>query len=164
MHTKFSLTRRRLFVGMAHAALAAPAITEATAATDVLPRVTVTRDPNCGCCIAWVEHMRASGFPVDVVDIDDVVLLKVKLGVPEALMSCHTSQVGSYVVEGHAPADAVKRLLAERPDATGIAVPGMPIGSPGMEITGEAPRPYEVVFFASGRQNVFARYRGILRI
>ncbi|HEV7257791.1 MAG TPA: DUF411 domain-containing protein [Bosea sp. (in: a-proteobacteria)] len=149
---------------MAHAALAASAITEAAAATEGLPRVTVTRDPNCGCCIAWVEHMRASGFAVEVVEIDDVVPLKVKLGVPEALMSCHTSQVGSYVIEGHVPADAVKRLLAEHPDAAGIAVAGMPIGSPGMEIKGEAPRPYEVVIFASGRQNVFARYRGIFRI
>lgn len=164
MHTKFPLTRRQLLVGTAHAALAASAITEAAAATDVLPRVTVTRDPNCGCCIAWVEHMRASGFPVDVVEIDDIVPLKMKLGVPEALMSCHTSQVGSYVVEGHVPADAVKRLLAERPNATGIAVAGMPIGSPGMEIKGEAPRPYEVVIFASGRQNVFARFRGTRQI
>lgn len=128
-------------------------------AAETLPKMTVTRDPNCGCCGAWVAHVKAAGFPVEVIEIADVAPLKVKLGVPDALTSCHTAEVGGYVVEGHVPAEAIKRLLAERPRATGLAVPGMPVGSPGMEVRGQAPDIYEVVIFSGTRQSVFARYR-----
>ncbi|MFC5506406.1 DUF411 domain-containing protein [Bosea massiliensis] len=96
----------------------------------------VTRDPNCGCCGNWVEHIRAADLAVEVVLVDDVMPLKTRLGVPEASMSCHTAVIGGYVIEGHVPAEAVKRLLVARPKAIGIAVPGMPVGSPGMEVPG----------------------------
>ena len=129
-------------------------------AAETSHKMTVTRDPNCGCCGGWVAHVTAAGFPVQVVEASDLAPLKVKLGVLDALISCHTAEVGSYVVEGHVPADAIKRLLAERPQATGLAVAGMPIGSPGMEVSGTPLETYEVVLFGQGQQSVFARYRG----
>lgn len=133
-------------------------------AAETLPKMIVTRDPNCGCCGAWITHVKAAGFRVEVIEIDDVAPLKTKLGVPDALTSCHTAEIGGYVVEGHVPADAIKRLLAERPKATGLAVAGMPVGAPGMEVRGQAPDPYEVVIFSAGRQTIFARYRGLDQI
>ena len=104
--------------------------------------------------------MQAAGFPVEVVEVANVAPLKLKLGVPDALASCHTAEIGGYVLEGHVPAEAIKRLLAERPKVIGLAVAGMPVGSPGMEVPGQAPDIYDVVVFSAGRQNVFARYRG----
>ena len=101
-----------------------------------LPLVTVTKDTNCGCCGAWVEHIEAAGFPVSVVESSEVESLKQRLGVPAALYSCHTAEVDGYVIEGHVPAAAIQRLLTERPSATGLAVPGMPAGSPGMDFPG----------------------------
>lgn len=158
----FSPTRRALMLGTAQMAAGLMVCRPATAA-ETLPKITVTRDPNCGCCGAWVTHVKAAGFPVAVIEIDDVAPLKTKLGVPDALASCHTAEVGGYVVEGHVPAEAIKRLLAERPKAIGLAVAGMPVGSPGMEVRGQAPDIYEVTIFSAGRQNVFARYRGLER-
>ena len=155
-------SRRALMLGMAQMAAGLMLWRPATAA-EALPKITVTRDPNCGCCGAWVTHVKAAGFPVEVIEIDDVAPLKTKLGVPDAVASCHTAQVGGYVVEGHVPAEAIKRLLAERPKAIGLAVAGMPVGSPGMEVRGQAPDSYEVMIFSAGRQNVFARYRGLER-
>ena len=116
-----------------------------------LPKMIVTKDPNCGCCGGWVEHMKAAGFSVEVITSSDVDQVKLRLGVPDDLASCHTAEVSGYVVEGHVPADAVKRLLAEKPQARGLAVPGMPMGSPGMEVAGKAPESYEVVLFGSSR-------------
>jgi len=109
------------------------------------PAVTVWKAESCGCCGAWVDHMRKAGFPVTVHTVDDVDPVKARLGVPERLQSCHTAEVDGYVLEGHVPADSVARLLRERPAAKGIAVPGMPQGSPGME-TG-VKDPYHVVLF-----------------
>jgi hypothetical protein len=150
---------RRHFV----AALAgAPAALTATAAwtAEALPKMVVSKDPTCGCCASWVEHVREAGFSVEVVERADLSRLKARLGVPQALASCHTAEVGGYVVEGHVPAEAVKRLLAEKPQAKGLAVPGMPIGSPGMEVEGSAPETYEVVLFGPSGRRTFARYRG----
>lgn len=107
--------------------------------------LTVYKDPNCGCCNGWVEHVRAAGFEATVRGDGDLAAVKKRLGVPDPLASCHTAEIGGYVIEGHVPAAAIQKLLAERPQATGLAVPGMPIGSPGME--GENPEPYEVVLF-----------------
>jgi len=152
-------SRRTLMIGAAQAA-AALALSRPLRAAEALPKMTVTRDPTCGCCGNWVAHVRGAGFPVEVVEIPDVMPLKARFGVPDALTSCHTAEIGGYVVEGHVPAEAIKRLLAERPQATGIAVAGMPVGSPGMEIPGQAPQAYDVMIFSSRRQNVFARYRG----
>lgn len=155
-----SPTRRGLMIGAAHA-FTGLALAGTAAATETLPKMTVTRDPNCGCCGNWVEHIKAAGFPVNVVQVDDVMPLKARLGVPEALMSCHTAEIGGYAIEGHVPADAIKRLLVERPQAKGIAVAGMPVGSPGMEVPGQAPQAYEIAIFSAGRQHIFARYRGL---
>lgn len=125
------------------------------------PAVTVYKDPSCGCCGAWIDHLRAAGFPADGIDRTDLQAIKARLGVPATLASCHTAEVGGYVVEGHVPADAIMRLLAERPAARGIAVPGMPIGSPGMEVPGMAPDTYAVVLFGGPQgETTFARYRG----
>lgn len=153
------LDRRRFLtvLGTAGAVLAiSPAFAEAG-----LPKVLVTKDPNCGCCGSWVDHMKAAGFPVEVVTTPQVNRVKARLGVPDDLVSCHTAEVGGYVIEGHVPADAVKRLLAEKPQAKGLAVPGMPVGSPGMEVTGVENDIYEVVLFGSSGQTTFARYQGI---
>lgn len=157
-----SLTRRGLMIAAVQGFTALALAGRATAET--LPKMTVTRDPNCGCCGNWVEHIKAAGFPVDVVQVDNVLPLKAKLGVPEALMSCHTAEIGGYVIEGHVPAEAVKRLLVERPKAIGIAVPGMPVGSPGMEVPGQAPQSYEIAIFSASTQHVFARYRGLQQV
>jgi hypothetical protein len=125
-----------------------------------LPKVLVTKDPNCGCCGGWVDHVKASGFPVEVVTTLQVNRVKTRLGVPDDLASCHTAEVAGYVIEGHVPADAIKRLLAERPQAKGLAVPGMPVGSPGMEVEGVENDTYEVVLFGPAGQTTFARYHG----
>jgi hypothetical protein len=120
-----------------------------------LPTVLVYKSPTCGCCNGWVEHLQAAGFTVDARDVRDLMAVKRDGGVPAAMSSCHTAIVGGYVVEGHVPAEQVKRLLAEQPAVAGIAVPGMPIGSPGME--GPNPKPYEVYAFThDGQADVFA--------
>ena len=155
MANELSLSRRGLLFGAAAFGLSRP-----TGAAEALPKMVVTRDPNCGCCGNWVKHVKAAGFPVEVIEVADVAPLKLKLGVPDALASCHTAEIGGYVLEGHVPAQAIKRLLAERPKVIGLAVAGMPVGSPGMEVPGQAPDIYDVVVFSAGRQNVFARYRG----
>ena len=135
----------------------------AWARAEALPLVTVTKDPSCGCCDGWISHIEAAGFPVRVVDSDDVFSLKERLGVPAELTSCHTAEVDGYVVEGHVPAAAIRRLLAERPSGTGLAVPGMPAGSPGMDFSGVEPEPYEVLLFGPTTQT-FGRYLGAQEI
>ncbi len=163
MTNELHLSRRALMTGAVQAA-AVLSLPLPSLAAEALPRMTVTRDPNCGCCGNWVAHVKAAGFPVEMVEAADVMPLKARLGVPDALMSCHTAEIAGYVVEGHVPAEAIKRLLAERPQAKGIAVAGMPVGSPGMEVPGQAPEAYEVVLFASGDQRLFARYSGLKRL
>ena len=128
-------------------------------AAEPLPEIQVTKDPCCGCCEAWVTHIRAAGFPVQVTEAP-VNPVKARLGVPRSLASCHTAQVGGYVIEGHVPAGAILRLLAEKPSGTGLAVPGMPVGSPGMEADGVPPDTYDVILFGPELQRPFARYRG----
>jgi len=119
--------------------------------------ITVYKSPTCGCCTAWVDHMKANGFAVTVRDMDNVAPIKADAGVPGRLQSCHTAIVQGYAIEGHVPADLVKKLLAEKPKVAGLAVPGMPIGSPGME-QGNTKQPYEVLTFdAQGRSTVYAR-------
>ncbi|CAX22938.1 DUF411 domain-containing protein [Methylorubrum extorquens] len=147
-------SRRGVLVGLGGLLLAAP-----LRAAESLLEIQVTKDPSCGCCAAWVDHIRAAGFPVQVTEVP-VNPLKARLGVPRSLASCHTAQVGGYVIEGHVPAGAITRLLAEKPQATGLAVPGMPVGSPGMEIYGMPPDTYEVVLFGPDLHRPFARYRG----
>ncbi len=122
------------------------------------PELVVYKDPDCGCCTLWVDHARAHGFQVRTFDTRDLRGVKTNLGVPGDLSSCHTTLVGRYVVEGHVPAELIDRLLAEKPRVAGIAVAGMPVGSPGMEVPGRRPQAYEVIAFsADGKRSVFAR-------
>jgi len=95
--------------------------------------IEVYRSASCGCCHKWIEHLRAHGFTVEDHTTDELARIKAEAGVPQQLASCHTAKVGGYVIEGHVPADDIKRLLAAKPDITGLSVPGMPAGSPGME-------------------------------
>lgn len=121
------------------------------------PEMVVYRSPTCGCCLGWVEHVREAGFRVRVEDRTDLAPVKAELGVPVDLASCHTARIDGYVIEGHVPAADVRRLLAEQPEVKGLAVPGMPVGSPGME--GPDPEPYAVVAFdGEGGREVFARH------
>lgn len=141
------------------AGLAAGLASGRGAVAEGLPEVAVIKDPSCGCCVKWVAHLREAGFTVTVTE-GPVNPVKARLGVPRDLVSCHTAQVGGYVVEGHVPAGAIKRLLAERPHGTGLAVPGMPAGSPGMEVEGREPDTYDVILFGPSGRSVFVRYRG----
>jgi hypothetical protein len=132
------------------------------AATVVAPekgppvRMVVYKTPTCGCCKKWVEHVQAAGFQVEVHDTADVTPVKNEHGLPGHLASCHTAIVDGYVVEGHVPADVIRRLLAERPQVAGIAVAGMPMGSPGMEVPSGQTQPYDVIAFArNGTVSVF---------
>jgi hypothetical protein len=146
---------RRRFMGAA-AALALVAAAPVAAAEG--PAVTVWKNPNCGCCGYWVDHLRQNGFTVSVVETAAMQPVKDHQGVPSELHSCHTAEVGGYAIEGHVPADAIRRLLAERPAGRGLAVPGMPIGSPGME--GGTPEVYKVWLFGGGAPRPFGRYVG----
>jgi hypothetical protein len=142
-------------------AAAALTLTLATAAHAGAPMVIVEKSATCGCCAGWVEHMRASGFEVEVRDVspERLDLTKRLLGVGPDYQSCHTAVIDSYVIEGHVPAADIRRLLAERPSAMGLAVPGMTIGSPGMEMDGERD-PYDVLLLNHGAgATVFSSYR-----
>jgi hypothetical protein len=122
-----------------------------------LPEFVVYKTPTCGCCKQWVEHLKEAGFVVKTTDLADLSDIKERFKVPGKLQSCHTAVVDGYVVEGHVPADVVKRMLDEKPDITGISVPGMPVGSPGMEVAGRAPQRYDVIAFdQQGNERVFA--------
>jgi hypothetical protein len=119
--------------------------------------VEVWKSPTCGCCVAWAEHMERAGFRVKTHDTDDLVAVMSREGVPFELGSCHTATVGGYVIEGHVPADLVKRLLRERPAAIkGLAVPGMVNGSPGMEGNGPAQHYRVIAFGEDGSATVYA--------
>lgn len=137
----------------------ATALAAGAASAAPLPTVTVHKDESCSCCEKWVAHMRTSGFTVNVRDEADVDAVKDQLGVPTALRSCHTAVVGGYLVEGHVPAADVKRLLSTRAKVVGLAVPGMPTGTPGMEIPGRPADRYEVLSFdARGTTKTFAKH------
>ena len=109
-----------------------------------LPLVVVHKTPTCGCCGLWVDHVREAGFPVEVHDMDDLGPVKQRLGIPYGKGSCHTAEVDGYAIEGHVPASDIKRLLEEKPDALGLVLPGMPMGSPGMEMPDGRSQPYTV--------------------
>ena len=118
--------------------------------------IKVYKDPNCGCCKEWVKHLEANGFKVETMDMPDLSMLKAKYGVKPEIQACHTALVGNYVVEGHVPADVIKKMLKEKPAITGVAVPGMPMGSPGMD--GATKERYNVLTFdRAGRTTVYAQ-------
>lgn len=141
------------------AAQEAPRTAAVAAAAASLPAMLVHKSPTCGCCSTWIEHMRAAGFAVEVRDVEDMGPVKEALGVPYGKGSCHTAEIDGYFIEGHVPAQDVKRLLAERPAARGLAVPGMPAGSPGMEMPDGHVQAYAVELVGlDGSTSVFARH------
>lgn len=119
--------------------------------------ITVNKTPYCGCCHKWIEHLQADGFKVSGKDVDDTAPVRASLGMPAKLGSCHTAVINGYVIEGHVPAADIKRLLKEKPKAVGLAVPGMPLGSPGMESAN--PQPYETLLvMKDGSTKVWAKH------
>lgn len=144
---------RRSTLGLA-ALLAFP--WRAASAEDAV--ILVHKDPNCGCCSGWIRHLKEAGFAVEVEETTNLHVVRKRLGVPADLAACHTAEVNGYVLEGHVPAAAIRQLLKKRPNAVGLAVPGMPVGSPGME--GGAPDKYEVVLFGTSGRQMFMRFIG----
>ena len=128
----------------------------AQATSAVSPTIKVYKDPNCGCCKEWIKHLEQNGFTVEVVDMPDLSAVKMKYGVSDNLRSCHTGVIGDYVIEGHVPADLIVKMLEEKPQIAGLAVPGMPMGSPGME--GATKEAYDVLTFdRAGHTTVYAQ-------
>jgi len=134
-----------------------PAWAEDPPASDASVHVVMHKNPGCGCCDLWAEHLRSHGFTVESIDDPKILAFKEEKNIPAPLMSCHTAVVAGYVIEGHVPADDVKCLISSRRDATGIAVPGMPVGSPNME-QGDYGEPYRVFLFSEAGKCVFAIY------
>ena len=149
------MTRRSL-AGILALLVALPQMASSASAA---PTMIVHRDPSCGCCEDWVKHIRASGIDATIVNEANMNTVKARLGVPDALVSCHTAEIGGYVIEGHVPARAIQKLLRERPEEIGLSAPGMPIGSPGME-SGDARETFEVVLFGKQGVSLYGRYRG----
>lgn len=154
MSSNFPPTRRSaLLVAVWTAVLAR---TRSRAAEEQM--ITVHKDPSCGCCSGWVRHLQQAGFLVKTIETADLEPVKTRLGVPVELAACHTAQIGGYVIEGHVPVVALRRLLNDKPSAAGLAVPGMPIGAPGMD--GGSPEPYEVVLFGPAGRRTYMRFVG----
>jgi hypothetical protein len=150
------MNKRREFLTLLTVALAGSPLIAWAEKTG--PAVQVYKSATCGCCSKWVDHLRAAGFTVEATNVADINLYKQKHGVPPQLASCHTALVDGYVIEGHVPADDVIKLLRERPEIMGIAVPGMPMGSPGMETPN--PQYFETIAFNSaGPAAVFAVHK-----
>ena len=150
---------RRLFVS-ALASLAGVSFSATNLVAQTKVRMEVWKDPNCGCCKEWVSHLEANGFQVLVSDSGNTAA-RARLGIPEKLGSCHTAQVGGYAIEGHVPARDIQRLLKERPAAIGLAVPGMPVGSPGMDapLYGGRKDPFDVLLVQrDGLTQVYRAY------
>lgn len=140
-----------LVLGMALSPVVALAASAATSAIEVY------RDPSCGCCGDWIRYLRAQGYAVTVHEEQAMAAVKARLGVPAKSASCHTAQIGGYVIEGHVPVEDIRRLLTEHPDARGLAAPGMPMGSPGMEMG--APARYDVVLIGRhGSTRIYATH------
>ncbi len=148
------LTRRLLL------AATAGALTATAARAAPARALTVYKTPTCGCCGGWVAHMRRNGFAATVIEQVDLTPVRRRLGVPDAVVSCHTAVIDGYALEGHVPATDILRLLAERPQAAGLAVPGMPLGSPGMEVPDGTRDAFDtLLILRDGRTRVFARHR-----
>jgi hypothetical protein len=146
-------TRRVLFLGVAAATL-----TQGCALAQTR-EITIYKTPYCDCCGGWVDHLKRAGFNTSVVMMEDLTPIRTRFNIPFELTSCHTGVIAGYAVEGHVPAQDVERLLKERPEAIGILVPGMPIGSPGMEIAGAPNEAFETLLLEkSGKTRVFARH------
>jgi hypothetical protein len=161
-HTRgASRSRRSLLIGggtvIAVGAIASALMLKQSPAV-ASSEITVYKTPTCGCCGGWVEHLTDAGLNASTINQRDLTETREKLGAPADLVSCHIAVADGYVIEGHVPADAIKKLLAERPDAVGIFVPGMPLGSPGMEGP-YGTQPYDVILLRrDGSREVFASY------
>jgi hypothetical protein len=141
------------------AALISPLAARAAIAGAAAPLVEVYKSEGCGCCEGWIEHLKTNGFAVKAEDVGDTSVYRRKFGIPNDLGSCHTGFVDGYALEGHVPAAEIRRLLAERPKVRGLAVPSMPLGSPGME--GPRKDPYDVLLVkADGSYSVYRHYSG----
>lgn len=154
-NTAIILSRRAI---LAHIGVANAMLLGGNAAAEARPAITVWKDPDCGCCGGWVEHLRRNGFVARVIETSDLQSIKAQRHVPGELASCHTAEIAGYTIEGHVPAQAILRLLAEKPAGRGLAVAGMPVGSPGME--GGRPEAYDVMLFGNGEAVRFARFLG----
>ena len=133
---------------------------QAGAVNDSGKFIEVYRSPTWGCCGDWITYVEKNGYTVAVKDTNDLSAVKAQYKVPPTLQSCHTAIVDGYIIEGHVPIEDIERLLADKPEITGLAVPGMPIGSPGMEVAGAESQPFDVIAFdKSGNMEVFASYR-----
>ncbi len=150
----FSLKKldRRAFL----AASAGMTLTPHLTLADDMPTIQVFKSPTCGCCSKWVDHLTQNGFRVEAQDVADLDAVKQRAGVPSHLRACHTAVIDGYTIEGHIPATAIKKLLDERPNVKGLAVPGMPAGSPGMP--SPTPEPYDVVTFGAGGDQKFMSF------
>jgi hypothetical protein len=157
------MTSRRSFVGQAAgfglALAGGKSLWAAIPGTAADPTLTIYMSPTCGCCAKWVDHVKAAGFKTVVHEEPDMDTVKASLGVPRDVRSCHTAQVDKYLVEGHVPAEDIRKLLAQKPKAAGLAAPGMPASSPGMAVAGEPHEPFEVLLFRrDGSTEVFAKH------
>ena len=158
MHIPTQSKRQSLRTLVASALLGLATLGGVPTAVAADDEVVMYKDPNCGCCGKWAEHMRTHGFKVKEVATTQMGQVKGEAGVPQALGSCHTAKVGGYVVEGHVPAADVRRMLTEKPAIAGISAPGMPMGSPGMEMGDHKDR-YDVLLLAAdGTTSVFASH------
>jgi len=153
------LSRRKFAAGVA----LLPCLAYPCRAQTALPKMIVAKDPSCACCGSWSKYLRADGFVVDIVESTNMDRIKADLGVPAALQSCHTAEIGGYVIEGHVPTGAIRRLLAEQPRATGLAVAGMPSSAPGMDVVDDSDS-YDVTLFGASKQQRYARYQGLREI
>ncbi|MFU0506347.1 DUF411 domain-containing protein [Pseudaminobacter sp. NGMCC 1.201702] len=151
-----TLSRRHLMALAAVGVATTLAISGARAQAP-LPEMEVARSASCSCCAVWIDHVRNAGFMVRETIREDLDVVKAQLGVPVDLQSCHSATIDGFVIEGHVPAADIRRLLQERPAAAGLAVAGMPIGSPGMEVPGRSDS-YDVILFADTGRQVFARH------
>src|ERR1044072_2999227 len=154
---EIDMNRRQALLGL----FALPAVARVATAAAAAPTIVVNKTPTCGCCGLWVKHLQAAGFAVQVHDLENLSPIKERVGVPFGMGSCHTGEVGGYFVEGHVPAEDIKRLLRERPKAKGLTVPGMPMGSPGMEVPSGQVQPYDVFLVAKdGSTSIYAHHGG----
>ena len=146
------MTRRLSLLAPLALIACAQAVTAAT--------LDVVKTPTCGCCSVWVERMKAAGFAVKVRDVADTSPVAKAAGVPDRMRSCHTARIGGYVIEGHVPAADIRRLLAQKPKAVGLSIPGMVAGSPGMEMGGRVDRYQVMLIQADGKHRVWATHGG----
>lgn len=155
----FDMIKNKLFIGIISlVTVSAPGGFILSQKISAEPQMIVYKSPTCGCCSKWIKHMKKNGFQIKAVDVLEMNIVKEKYGVTRKLASCHTAVIDGYVIEGHVPAIDVKRLLSEKPDVLGLSVPGMPVGSPGMEMGDRVDRYTVIAIGKDGDTEVFNQY------